>query len=79
MLPKKSKVTRSTASQKQRQAIDSLAFITSPPKASKTKKSTKKQASLELSEVKGIIAQVVTETKHARNKKPSNNENSSGS
>ena len=77
MSPKKLKVTRSAASQKQRQVIDSLASITSPPKAStsKTKKSPKKQASLELSEVKGIIAQVVTETKQGR----SDDENSTGS
>ena len=76
MPPKKSKITRSSASQKQRQVIDSLASITSPPKASKTKKSPKKQAPLESPEEKGIIAQVVTDTKKA---KSSSNNNSTGS
>ena len=69
MPPKKLKVTRSIASKKQRQVIDSLASVTSPPKSSKTKKSPKKQASLELLErEKGIIVQAVTETKQARSK-----------
>ena len=76
MPPKKSKVTRSSPSLKQRQVIDSLASVTSPPKASKTKKSSKKQAPLESPEEKGIIAQVVTNTKQA---KSSSDDNSTGS
>ena len=83
MPPKKSKVTkRSRASQKQRQAIDSPAFITSPPKASKTKKLIEKQASLESPEVKGITAQVVMATKQAKSSadnKSSSDDNSTGS
>ena len=63
MPPKESKVTRNSASKEQRQAIDSLASITSPPKASKTRKSTEKQASLESPEVKGVTPQVITVTK----------------
>ena len=76
---KTSKVTRSSASKKQRQAIDSLATVTSPPKASKTKKSTKKQASFELPEDKGITPQIVTVTKQAKtseDKNSSSNDNS---
>ena len=72
MLPKKSKVTRSSTSLKQRQVIDSLASVTSPPKAGKTKKSPKKQATLELPEKKGIIAQVVTYTKQAKSSSDGN-------
>ena len=67
MPPKKLKITRSTASKKQRKEIDSLASLSSPPKSSKSKKSPKKQASLESPErEKGIIAQAVTETKQAK-------------
>ena len=73
---KKLKVTRSTASEKQCQVIDFLASVTSPPKASKTMKSPKKKASLKLPEEKGIISQVVTDTKQA---KSSSDDNSTGS
>ena len=79
MPPKMSKVTRSSTSKKQRQAIDSLATVTSPPKAHKTKKSPKKQASFESPEVKGITPQVVTVTKQAKSsedEKSSSNDNS---
>ena len=63
---KKPKITRSTASKKQRQEIDSLASISSPPKSSKSKKSPKKQALLEsLERKKEIIAQAVTDIKQA--------------
>ena len=73
MPPKKSKVTRSTASKKQRQKINSLASVSSPPKSSKSKKSPKKQASHELPErKKGIIAQAVTETKQTKSRKEDN-------
>ena len=78
--PKKSKVTRSSASLKQRQVIDSLASATSPPKVRKTKKS-RKQASLESPEVKGITPQVVTVTKQVKSsedEKSSSDGNSTG-
>ena len=84
MPPKKSKITRSAASQKQRQTIDSLASITSPPKTnktSKTKKSQEKQSSLELPEVKGIVAQVLAKKKQKKSRedeKSSSNNNSTG-
>ena len=60
MPPKPTKVTRGSASQKQRQYIDSLATATSPPKVRKTKKSPKKQASFKSPEVTKITPQVVT-------------------
>ena len=79
MPSKTSKVTRSSGSKKQRQAIDSLATVTSPPKARKIKKSPKKQSSFELPEVKGITLQVVTVTKQAKSsedEKSSSDDNS---
>ena len=79
MPPKEPKVTRSSASQKQRQAIHSLASVSSSPKASKTKKSTEKQASLESPEVKGVTPQVVTVAKQAKSsedEKSNTNDNS---
>ena len=87
MLPKKSKITRSTASKRQLQEIDSLASLSSPSKSSKSKKSPlvskEKQASLKLPEREmGIIAQAVTETKQTKSskeEKSSDNENSTGS
>ena len=84
MPPKKPKITRSTASKKQRQEIDSLASVSSPPKSIKSKKSPKKQASLKSPKCKkGIIAQAVLETKQAKSSKDEkssdDNENSTGS
>ena len=79
MPPKKPKVTRSSASQRQQQEIDSLAFVSSPPKVRKTKKSTEEQASLESPEVTGITPQVVTVTKQAKSSEESStNGNSTG-
>ena len=81
MPPKKPKVTRGTASQKQRQHIDSLATAGSPPKVSRrTKKSpSKKKASFESPKVKEITPPVVTETKQAKSsedEKSSSDDNS---
>ena len=81
MPPKKSKITRNTANKRQQQKIDSLASVPSPAKSSKSKKSPpvskEKQVSIELPErEKGIIAQVVTETKQTKSSKE---ENSTGS
>ena len=62
------KVTRSSASRQQLH-IESLGTVgfESPPKISRrTKKSTKKKASLESPKDKGIIPQVVTVTKEAK-------------
>ena len=81
MPPKTSKVTRSSANQKQRQAIDSLATATSPPKVFKTKKSPKKQASFESPEVTKITFQAVTLTKKKQassSEESSNDGNSTG-
>ena len=69
---KNPKVTRSSASRKQQQEIDSIASGSSPPKVKRTKKSTK-QASLKSPEVTGITSQVVTlpKTKQAKSSKES--------
>ena len=68
MPPKK--VTRSSASKKQRQEI-SIASGSSPPKGTRTKKSIK------LPEVTGITHQVVTVTKQAKSSKESSSDSNS--
>ena len=83
MPPKKSKtpnvpkITRSTASKRQQQEIDSLASVSFPVKSSKSKRSPpvskEKQDSIESPEHKqGIIVQVVTETKQTKSSKEEN-------
>ena len=83
MLPKKSKtqnvqkITRSTASKRKQQEIDSLASVSSPVKSSKSNKSPpvseEMQASIQSQErEKGIIAQAVTETKQTKSSKEEN-------
>ena len=80
MPPKWSKVTRSSASQKQRQEIHSIATASSPSKTYRTKKSRNKQASFKSPAVTGITPQVVTVTKQAKsNEESSCNGNSTGS
>ena len=71
MPPKTLKVTRSSASKKQRQAIDSIASGFSPPKGTRTKKSIKSP------EVTGITPQVVTVTKQAKSSEESSNDGNS--
>ena len=71
MPPNTSKVTRSSASKKQRQTIDSLAIGSSPPKGTRTKKS------IELPEVTGITHQVVTVTKQAKSSEETSNDDNS--
>ena len=79
MPPKSSKVTRSSASQKQRQEIHSLATDFSPPKACKTKKSRKQQASFESPVVTKTTPQVVTlpKKKQASSREESSNDGNS--
>ena len=79
MPPKSSKVTRSSASQKQRQEIHSIATDSSPPKACKTKKSRKQQASFESPVVSKTTPQVVTlqKKKQASSSEDSSNDGNS--
>ena len=60
MPPKQSKITRSSASKQQREAI-SAASGSSPPKGTRPKKKT----TFESPEATGTTPQVVTETKQA--------------
>ena len=60
MPPKKTTVTRGSASQKQRAYIESLAKASSQPKVRKPKKPPKKPASFESPEVTTNPSQVVT-------------------
>ena len=79
MPPKPKKVTRGSASQKQRQYIKSLAKATSPPKVRKPKKSPEKQALFESPEVAKITPQVVTVPKkksESSSEESSNDDNS---
>ena len=78
MPPKEPKgsVTRSSASQKQRKEILSIATASSPTKAQRTKKSRKKQTSFESPEATKPTPQVVTlqKEKQARASEDSSND-----
>ena len=71
MPPKNPKVTRSSASRRQQQEINSLASGSSPPKVTRTKKS------IESPEVTGITPQVLTATKQAKSSEESSSDNNS--
>ena len=79
MPPKKSTVTRSSASQKQRQEIHSIATASSPTKTRRTKKSRKKQTSFKSPEVTKTTPQVVTlpKKKQASSSEESSNDGNS--
>ena len=68
MPPKKTMVTRGSASQKQRAYIESLAKESSAPKVRKPKKSPEKPASFESPEVTKNPSQAVTLPKSQRAK-----------
>ena len=80
MPPKKTTVTRGSASQKQRAYIESLAKASSPPKIRKPKKLPEKPASFELPEVTKNPSQVVTLPKiqQAKTSDESSSDNSTG-